>query len=89
MRQTLRQLHGLFDADEERGAICARRQLVTLAIKTVLGWLARPIVLGSFGVIVARSHGFAPRKLRQRLKIEVIDQSVGWLVPPEKLQAID
>ena len=59
VRQTLRQLHGLFGADEECGAIRARRQFVATAIKFVLGWLARTVVLGCVRIEIARSHGHA------------------------------
>ena len=77
MRQTLEQLHGLLSADKVCGTICIRCQLVTTAIKSVLGWLARTVVLGCVWVIVARTHGRATWNLNQLLKVEVIDQSVG------------
>ena len=64
--------------------VARRHQFVATAIKSVLGWLARTVVLGCVWVIVARTHGRATWNLNQLLKVEVIDQSVGWLVPPAK-----
>ena len=56
MRQTLHQLHGLLGADEERSSVRARRQLVVIAIESVLGWLARAIVLGCVRIEITRTH---------------------------------
>ena len=57
VRQTLHQLHGLLSANEKRSAVSARRQLLALAVKSVLGWLARAVVFSCVWIEITRSHG--------------------------------
>ena len=56
VRQTPRQQHRLLGADEKRRTVHIRRQCVVTAIEAILGWLARVIVFGCVGVVVACAH---------------------------------
>lgn len=85
VRQALREWHGRLRADEIRRAVQTHRQLVVVAVKSILGRLARLVVFRCRRVVVACAHRRAPRNLGQLLEIEVIDQGVGWFVPPDKL----